>query len=57
VIGPAFAADEVADAVEAVIDTYRRERSAGERFIDTVRRLGVTPFRASADQARLTTTA
>ncbi len=26
VIGPSFAADEVADVIEAVIDTYRRER-------------------------------
>src|SRR5690606_2553089 len=28
VIGPSFAADEVADAVEAVIDTYLEQRSA-----------------------------
>ena len=52
VIGPSFSADEVADAVEAVIDTYRRERAAAERFIDTVRRLGVAPFRAAADAVR-----
>ena len=31
--------------IEAVIDTYRRERGAGERFIDTVRRLGLAPFK------------
>ncbi len=36
VIGPSFAADEVADAIEAVIDTYRAQRAAGEHFIDTV---------------------
>jgi sulfite reductase (NADPH) hemoprotein beta-component len=57
VIGPSFAADEVADAVEAVIETYRRERRAAERFIDTVRRLGTAPFRAAADGVRLTTAA
>jgi len=57
VIGPSFAADEVADAVEAVIETYRHERHAGERFIDTVRRLGVAPFRAAADETRLATAA
>jgi sulfite reductase (NADPH) hemoprotein beta-component len=45
----------VADAVEAVIETYRRERDAGERFIDTVRRLGVAPFRAATDEVRLAT--
>ena len=55
VIGPSFAADEVADAVEAVIETYRRERTAGERFINTVRRLGVAPFRAATDAVRLAT--
>ncbi len=55
VIGPAFAADEIADAIEAVIVTYRRERAAGERFIDSVRRLGTVPFRAATDDVRLAT--
>jgi sulfite reductase (NADPH) hemoprotein beta-component len=52
VIGPSFAADEIADAVEAVIDTYRRERRAGERFIATVRRIGAPPFREATDAVR-----
>ena len=55
VIGPSFAAEEVPDVIEAVIDTYRRERQAGERFIDTSRRLGPTPFRAAADAVRRST--
>jgi sulfite reductase (NADPH) hemoprotein beta-component len=55
VIGPSFAADEIADAVEAVIDTYRRERQAGERFVDSVTRLGLPPFRAAADAVRRST--
>ena len=55
VIGPSFAADEIADAIEAVILTYRRERTAGERFIDSVRRLGTVPFRAATDGVRLAT--
>jgi len=55
VIGPSFAADEIADAVEAVIDTYRRERTAGERFVDSVTRLGIPPFRAAADAVRRST--
>jgi sulfite reductase (NADPH) hemoprotein beta-component len=55
VIGPSFAADEIADAIEAVIATYRRERIAGERFIDSVRRLGTAPFRAATDEVRLAT--
>jgi len=57
VIGPSFAADEVPDVVETLVDTYRRERQAGERFIDTVRRLGTPPFRAAADRVRRSTAA
>ncbi|HSI50888.1 MAG TPA: nitrite/sulfite reductase [Ideonella sp.] len=52
VIGPSFAAEEVPDVIEALIDTYRAEREAGERFIDTVRRIGVPPLRAAADAVR-----
>ena len=55
VIGPAFAADEVSDAIEAVIDTYRQQRHAGERFIDTARRIGAPPFRAASDAVRRAT--
>ena len=55
VIGPAFAADEVPDALEAVLDLYRRERAEGERFVDVARRLGPAPFRAAADAVRRTT--
>jgi sulfite reductase (NADPH) hemoprotein beta-component len=51
-IGPAFAADEVADAVETLIDVYRRERLDGERFAQAAARLGMAPFRAAADAAR-----
>ncbi len=58
VIGPSFAADEVADAVEAVIETYLAQRqSSAERFIDTARRIGVQPFRQAADAVRQTTAA
>jgi sulfite reductase (NADPH) hemoprotein beta-component len=55
VIGPSFAADEVADVVEAVIDTYRHERAANERFIDTVKRIGVDPFKSAANAQRRAT--
>jgi sulfite reductase (NADPH) hemoprotein beta-component len=55
VIGPSFAADEVPDVIEAVIGTYLRERQAGERFIDTSRRLGPLPFRHAADAVRRST--
>lgn len=56
VIGPSFSADEVADVVEAVIDTYRAHRTtAAERFIDTVKRVGLDPFKTAANAQRRTT--
>lgn len=55
VIGPSFAADEVADAVEAVIETYKAQRAANERFIDTVRRVGIEPFKGPANAVRRST--
>jgi sulfite reductase (NADPH) hemoprotein beta-component len=55
VIGPSFAADEVPDVIEALIATYRGQRTEGERFIDTVRRLGIAPFKTAADAVRSAT--
>jgi len=55
VIGPAFAADEVPDVIEALIDTYRRERSGAEHFIETVRRVGVESFKSAANAVRRAT--
>ncbi|MDP3086782.1 MAG: nitrite/sulfite reductase [Methylotenera sp.] len=46
VIGPSFSADEMPSVVQKLIDVYIKERSVEEQFIDTVRRLGVTPFKA-----------
>ncbi len=33
--------------VERIVGVYLRERLAGERFIDSVRRLGHAPFKAA----------
>ena len=57
VIGPSFAADEVPDVIESVIGTYRAERAAGETFIDTLRRIGIEPFKAPANAVRTLTRA
>jgi sulfite reductase (NADPH) hemoprotein beta-component len=57
VIGPSFAADEVADVIDSVIATYRGERAANERFIDTVKRVGLEPFKQSANAVRRSTAA
>jgi sulfite reductase (NADPH) hemoprotein beta-component len=46
VIGPSFAQDEVPDVIEKLIETYLKHRdSESEKFIDVVRRIGVTPFK------------
>jgi sulfite reductase (NADPH) hemoprotein beta-component len=55
VIGPSFAADEIADAIDAVIDTFKRERLAGEHFVDAVKRLGLDPFKTAANAVRVST--
>ncbi len=62
VVGPSFAAEEVPDVVEAVLDVYRRERlrrqggqHRDETFIDTLRRVGPEPFKAAANAVRHTT--
>ena len=46
VIGPSFSAEEMPAVVQKLIDVYIQERTDEERFIDTVRRLGVAPFKA-----------
>ncbi|ACT50762.1 nitrite/sulfite reductase [Methylovorus glucosotrophus] len=46
VIGPSFAAEEMPGVVQRLIDVYLQERIEEERFIDTVRRIGVAPFKA-----------
>ena len=53
VIGPSFSAEEMPGVVQRLIDVYIAERTPEERFIDTVRRLGVAPFKAHvyADKA------
>jgi sulfite reductase (NADPH) hemoprotein beta-component len=46
VIGPSFPSDEVPGVIERLIETYIAQRTEEERFIDTVRRIGVAPFKA-----------
>jgi len=48
VIGPSLPRDEVAGAIERIVETYRALRDEGERFIDTLRRVGLEPFRERA---------
>ncbi len=48
VIGPSVAQHEVAATIERIVETYRGLRQEGERFIDTLGRVGHTPFRERA---------
>ena len=48
VIGPSVPRQEVAATIERIVELYRLRRTADERFIDTVRRLGLEPFRSAA---------
>jgi len=45
IIGPAFSADSVVDAVATIVDVYLDRRQEGERFLDAYRRLGQAPFK------------
>ncbi|MES2896825.1 MAG: nitrite/sulfite reductase [Pseudomonadota bacterium] len=44
-LGPALPANRVAEAIDVLVDVYLRERQGEERFLDTVRRTGVAPFK------------
>lgn len=46
VIGPSFARADMADVVEKLITTYIDYRHPDERFVDTVQRIGLEPFKA-----------
>ena len=45
VIGRSFARDEMPDVIERLLETYVAHRHEDERFLDTVRRLGIEPFK------------
>jgi sulfite reductase (NADPH) hemoprotein beta-component len=48
VIGPSVPKSEVAATIERIVEAYRALRAGSERFIDTLRRVGLDPFRESA---------
>ncbi len=52
VIGPSFHAHEVPLVIEALISVHVEQRLPGERFIDTLQRIGVEPFKARAYAGR-----
>jgi sulfite reductase (NADPH) hemoprotein beta-component len=44
-VGRGFSAGEIVDAVETILETYVTLREEGERFIETLRRIGLDPFK------------
>ncbi len=45
IIGPSFAAAQMPEVIERLIKVYLGERFEDEKFIDTVQRIGVNPFK------------
>jgi sulfite reductase (NADPH) hemoprotein beta-component len=45
ILGPAVPANRVAGAIDELVEVYLRQRQAGERFLDTYRRVGLAPFK------------
>ena len=55
VVGPSFAANEVVDVIEAVLDVYTEKRTSGEHFARTLDRVGFDTFKTAANAVRHTT--
>jgi sulfite reductase (NADPH) hemoprotein beta-component len=45
VIGPSFFAEDMPDVISKVIDVYVEKREPNEKFVDTVHRIGIAPFK------------
>lgn len=44
-LGPAIIKNQIVEAIETIIQTYSDIRTAEENFLDTVKRVGVDPFK------------
>ena len=53
VIGPSFAAADMPDVVTKLLETYVSLREPEERFVDTVVRVGIDPFKTSVYGGKL----
>jgi sulfite reductase (NADPH) hemoprotein beta-component len=45
IIGPSFSAHQMPEVVDRLLQVYLRERIEDERFVDTVQRIGIAPFK------------
>ncbi|MGJ8646779.1 MAG: nitrite/sulfite reductase [Marinomonas colpomeniae] len=48
ILGPSFGQEEVSGIIQKLMNVYVENRSEEERFIDTYRRVGITPFKEAA---------
>lgn len=44
-LGPAVAKDQITRAIGNILEVYVENRRTGEKFLDTVKRLGIDPFK------------
>ncbi len=52
VIGPSFSAGEMPDVIDKIIQVYIAHRHADERFLDTLDRIGIDPFKNRVYEGR-----
>ena len=45
VMGPSFSQQQIPDVIEKIVKVYVEQRTTGEKFIDTYRRVGLEPFK------------
>ncbi|MDI1303113.1 MAG: nitrite/sulfite reductase [bacterium] len=48
ILGPSFAAEDMADIIEEIINTYLDNRQPGEKFLAAYRRIGIETFKERA---------
>ncbi|GGY57774.1 nitrite/sulfite reductase [Pseudoduganella albidiflava] len=45
IIGPSFSAHQMPEVIDRLLRVYLRERTPDEKFVDTVQRIGIAPFK------------
>ena len=45
ILGPSFAQEEIPSVIETIVAVYKANRSDGEKFLDTYKRIGMAPFK------------
>lgn len=48
ILGPSFAQEDISSVIQKLMNVYVENRFEDERFIDTYRRVGITPFKEAA---------